>query len=193
MKCLGIAASPRAKGNTTTLLKEALSGAKAAGAKIELVDLRKLNYSGCIACGGCHEKGFCVVQDDLQNVYTRILEADRIIIAAPIYFMDINAQAKALIDRGQCFWAKKVLLKQPIITDSDSRSPRKGFFISTCGSKVPSAFQCAEKVVKHYFDFIEAEYLKGYFYHDVDAAEDIHTKPEALAEIYRAGYKLISS
>ena len=47
------------------------------------------------ACGGCEKEGNCVIQDDMQLLYPKITEADRIIIASPIYFYGVTAQTKA--------------------------------------------------------------------------------------------------
>ena len=121
VKVLGISASPRLKGNSDLLLRQALAGADAAGAGTEYIRLRDLNIAPCIECNSCYKSGACVVEDDYQMLSSKMLEADRLIFATPIFFMTVCAQAKALIDRCQCLWAHKYVLKKPLITTGRDR------------------------------------------------------------------------
>ncbi len=99
-KTLGIAGSPRRGGNTEMLLDRFLAGAESAGAAVEKVVAARLKIAGCVACDGCWEDGHCVVQDDFQAVYEKLVAADVIVLAAPLYFWSLPAQLKALIDRA---------------------------------------------------------------------------------------------
>ncbi len=192
VKCLGIACSPRTKGNTTALLEKALDGAREAGAETELLALGRFKFAPCIACNGCFTEGQCVVPDDMQVIYQKLLEADRIIIAAPIFSMGLCAQAKAVVDRGQRFWATKHILKRPVIDQNSLLAARRGIFISCAGSDLPDVFSGAERVVRYYFKMLEVEYLGSYLYRQVDEVGAIHRRPEALQEIFQAGKDLAS-
>lgn len=192
IKCLGIAGSPRKGGNTEILLNEALTGAAEAGAETEIISLRHFRYAGCIGCDGCFKEGKCVVQDDMQQIYPKLLAADRIILAAPIFSMGMNAQAKAMIDRTQRFWSTKYVLHRNVITDTADRPPRKGFYISVAGSNLPGVFDGAERVARYFFKMIEAEYLGSYMYTQVDEKGAILTHPEALREVRAAGRALVT-
>ena len=99
VKILGISCSPRASGNTVVLMEEALAGAREEGAEVELFSLAGKDIRPCDACGACHSKGRCHIEDDMQAVYDRMAEADGIIFGTPIYFYGMTAQLKALIDR----------------------------------------------------------------------------------------------
>ncbi|MFP4194538.1 MAG: flavodoxin family protein [Desulfosalsimonas sp.] len=99
MKILGIACSPRKEGNTELLMREALAAAESKGAETELILAADKNISPCDACGACIEEGICVVDDDMQEVYKKLEEADGIIFGTPVYFLNVSAQAKAVIDR----------------------------------------------------------------------------------------------
>jgi multimeric flavodoxin WrbA len=99
MKILGISGSPRKKGNTITLLEEALRGAAENGADTELFSVSGKDIRGCDSCYYCIMKGECHIQDDMQPLYEKIIEADGIVFGAPIYIYGITAQAKAIMDR----------------------------------------------------------------------------------------------
>lgn len=99
MKILGISCSPRKKGNTVILLEETLRGAAEHGADIELFSVSGKNIRGCDSCYACFQKGECHIQDDMQPLYTKLIEADGIVFGSPIYIYGITAQAKAIMDR----------------------------------------------------------------------------------------------
>lgn len=79
-KIIAINGSPRTKWNTAALLQNALDGSASAGAEVEMIDLYKLDFKGCISCFGCKRKGAkvetCIVKDALQPVLQRLREAD---------------------------------------------------------------------------------------------------------------------
>jgi len=103
MKILGIVCSPRKGGNTEILVEEALQAARKAGAETELVLVADKNISPCDACGACSEDGICKTDDDMQPIYQQLESADGIIFGTPVYFINVSAQAKAVIDRTYAF------------------------------------------------------------------------------------------
>jgi multimeric flavodoxin WrbA len=109
MKVLGIVCSPRLHGNTEILVKAALVKAREEGAEIELATLAQKNISPCDACASCLKTGKCHIKDDMQDIYSKLLEADGIIFGSPVYYWSVSAQAKALIDRTWLFRVKRNL------------------------------------------------------------------------------------
>ncbi len=99
MKILALSFSPREKGNTELLLEEALSGAAREGAETELYRIGGKNIQPCDGCASCWQAGRCHIDDDMQEVGNKMLEADGIIFGSPVYFYNITAQGKAVIDR----------------------------------------------------------------------------------------------
>jgi multimeric flavodoxin WrbA len=93
--------SPRKNGNSTILGQQIADGAKAGGAKVDVVNLSKMDIRPCMACDKCHagDEQLCVMKDDMQKLYKKIIEADAIIFASPIYFFTMSAQMKLLMDR----------------------------------------------------------------------------------------------
>jgi multimeric flavodoxin WrbA len=104
MKIIALNGSPRKKWNTATLLQKALEGAVSQGAITELIHLYDLNYKGCISCFACKtlggkSYGKCVVQDDLASIFSRIEQADAILMGSPIYWGDISGEMKSFLER----------------------------------------------------------------------------------------------
>jgi multimeric flavodoxin WrbA len=103
MRILAICCSPRKGGNTEILLKEALGAAKKAGAETEFFTVVNKTIGPCLACNSCRKEGICAQQDDMQPLYDKMLAADGIIFGTPIYFYNMTAQSKAVMDRTVAF------------------------------------------------------------------------------------------
>ena len=93
--------SPRKRANSSILADQVTAGASAAGAAVEGFDLHSLTIHPCDACDFCHGAGDagCVINDDMQMLYPKLRAADGIVIASPIYWFTLSAQAKLCIDR----------------------------------------------------------------------------------------------
>lgn len=96
---LVISSSPRKNGNSDILCDEFIRGAKASGNIAEKIFLRdkKINY--CTGCGVCNSTSKCVQQDDMAEILEKMINADVIVLATPVYFYTMDAQLKTLIDR----------------------------------------------------------------------------------------------
>lgn len=99
MKVLGVACSPRKHSNTEILINEALAGAREAGAETEHISLVGKEIKPCDDCDGCIKTGECVIEDDMQALYSKLLDADGIIFGTPVYFWSMAGLAKNFIDR----------------------------------------------------------------------------------------------
>ena len=99
-KILVFSASPRRGGNSDRLCDRFIAGAKAAGHSVEKVFLRDRQINYCTGCGICSEQGKpCPQHDDMPDLLQRMIDADVIVLATPVYFYTMNAQMKTLIDR----------------------------------------------------------------------------------------------
>ncbi len=96
MKVLGIMGSPRIKGNTDLLLDEALKGAQSQGAEVEKITVANLKIAPCREIYACLKDGNCAIRDDMDGIYLKILAADAVIIASPIFFYTVSAQLMPL-------------------------------------------------------------------------------------------------
>ena len=109
MKILGIVGSPRKNGNTEILVKEALSSAHDYGADIDIINVSEKNITPCDGCESCDVTGKCHIEDDMQDIYMKLLQSDGIIFGSPVYYWSVTSQIKALIDRTYLFRRKKQL------------------------------------------------------------------------------------
>jgi len=189
VKVLGIFGSPRRGGNTETLLDEALKGAEKEGAEVERLHITDFTITPCKECHGCDQSGECVILDDMQKIYPKLLEAGIIILASPIFFYGITAWAKALVDRSQALWSRKYLLKDPSL--GKEGKTRKGFFISVGATKGQRVFEGAILTAKYFFDVLNAEYSGELVFRGIDAKDDILKHPEVLQQAFETGRRLV--
>lgn len=103
MRILGIVGSPREGGNTEILVREALEAAHKANAETGLILVAHKNIAPCDGCEACRESGICKIRDDMQMVYEQLELADGVIFGSPVYFWNVSAQAKAIMDRTYAF------------------------------------------------------------------------------------------
>jgi multimeric flavodoxin WrbA len=190
MKVLGLFGSPRKGGNTELLLEEALRGAEEEGAEVERVYLARFAVSPCRACHGCDRSGQCVIQDDMQALYPKILGAEIIFLASPIYFYSITAWSKMVIDRIQALWTRKYLALDPSLGKEAKK--RKGFFISVGATRGQKLFEGAILTVRYFFDAFNADYAGDLLFREVDGKGDILKIPDALPRAREAGRRLVA-
>lgn len=98
-KVLIISSSPRKGGNSDILCDQFAQGARAAGQQVEKVRLAELRLGFCRGCGACYESHRCVQKDDMAPLLDKMLEADVIVLASPVYFYSLCAQMKMMLDR----------------------------------------------------------------------------------------------
>ena len=191
VKVLGISASPRIKGNSDLLLCEALAGAESAGAQVEYIRLCDLNIAPCIECNSCYKTGQCSIEDDYQMLSKKMLDADRLIFATPVFFMTVCSQAKMLIDRCQCLWAHKYILNKPLITSG--RSDRRAMVIAVGGSKSKKMFESIRLTMESFFDVLDINYAVNLFINKINDPGEIEKHPSAMNEARRLGRELVSA
>jgi multimeric flavodoxin WrbA len=190
MKVLGIYTSPRKRGNSDVLLDQTLKGAEDAGAEVQRVYCRKLKMSGCIECGGCEKTGECVVKDDMQSVYPLLDEADAIVLSAPIFFYSLPAQGKALIDRTQARWAKRMLTKTR--EERKSFDSGKGYLVAVGATKGKNLFMALELIVQYFYDALDMSFEGGLNVRGVDSRGDINNHSETLNDAYELGKSIVA-
>ncbi|MCX5998073.1 MAG: flavodoxin family protein [Chloroflexi bacterium] len=184
-RVLGIMGSPRLGGNTDLLLDQALEGARSQGTEVEKVLVDRLAISPCHEYYGCARDGNCVIRDDMDSIYPKLLEADAVLVASPIFFYGLTAQTKTLIDRSQALWARKYLL---------GRSPpdggRKGAFIGIGATKGQELFTGSILTVKHFFAAIGVKYADELLVRGIDKEGQIRDRPARLKEAFEMGSRL---
>lgn len=101
MKIIAFNGSARLNGNTSILIETVLNETAKEGIESEVINLCQKKVRGCTACGKCYENQDlkCVINDDLNLCFAKMLEADAILLGSPTYFTDVTTEMKALIDR----------------------------------------------------------------------------------------------
>lgn len=188
MKVIAFNGSPREGGNTEILLNEALKSVRESGHVIKLFRLNEMNIKPCQDCGGCEKTGECIIDDDMNEIYAAIREADRIVLASPIFFFGLSAQAKAMIDRCQAFWCEKYLLKRPIPSGPYGR---KGLLLLVGGMRREEGVRCSEATATAFFRTVSIPEHRTLSFLGVDAKGAVIEHPTALGDAYRAGKELI--
>lgn len=176
--------SPRKNGNSNTLAEQLEKGAVKAGAQVESLMLHHMDIRPCDACDVCQETGVCIVKDDMQEVYPLLEKADAIVIAGPVYWFTINAQAKLCIDRWYALF--------------DEDDPAEGVFkdkqigiILTYGDTdlYNSGGINAIHTFESMFRYIGAE-IAGMVHGSVHEIGDAAKQPELMQSAFQLGQKL---
>jgi hypothetical protein len=171
MKVLGIMGSPRIKSNTDLLLDEALKGAQSQGAEIEKLIVDRLDIAPCIEDYGCSDDGNCTIRDDMDGIYPKLLGADVVIVASPMFFYGVTSQIKALIDRCQALWARRYVLKQNLPNGKN-------------------LFEGSILTLKYFFDAVGVKYVDELLIRGVDKRGEIKEHPTALSDAFELGRRL---
>jgi multimeric flavodoxin WrbA len=183
---LGISGSPRIGGNTDMLLDRALEGARDADAQVEKIVLNKLKMVPCQECEETKDDGTCQVQDDFQALYGKIKKADAVILAAPIFFGSLSAQTKIMVDRYQCHWKYRYILKK-----AKGEKERPGIFISVEASTRNDFQDNAKSIVKNFFATVGLSYKEELMCQGVDEKGAVQGHPEYLDKAFALGKKLL--
>jgi len=190
VKAIVFHGSPRIEGNTDILLSEAARAIREKGHDIRVFKLNYMNIKPCQDCGGCEKTGTCIINDDMSEIYDALREADRMILASPIFFFGLSAQSKAMIDRCQSFWCEKYLLRKTI---PEGPFGRKGLLLLVGGMKKEVGIQCAEATAKAFFRTVSVPVHSTVGFLGVDAKGAILEHPTALRDAYEAGKALVAS
>jgi len=190
MLLLALYGSPRQGGNTDILLDEFLKGvlSTAPNTQIQKIFIRDLKITPCQEYNACLKTGNCIIQDEMNTLYEQLSKADAVVLSAPVFFYNVPAQVKIIIDRCQALWARKYILK---ITNPKSQIPRKGFFISAGGTKGENLFTGTILTVKYFFKAINVDYTGELVYNTIDIKGAIRKHPTALKDAFAAGKKLV--
>jgi len=114
MKVVGIVGSPRLGGNTETLTRIALEEVQKEGLETELISLAGKKIEPCDGCRKCLATGKCHIEDDFESIFTKMVEADGIILASPVYYGAATPQIASLITRFYGYSREKKPLENKV-------------------------------------------------------------------------------
>ena len=110
-KVIVISTSLRAGSNSDMLAEKFAEGAKASGNDVEKISLRGKEIKFCVGCLSCQKTGACVFKDDVPAIMEKVLNADVVCWATPIYYYEMSGQMKTLIDRMNAMYPKDYRLR----------------------------------------------------------------------------------
>lgn len=171
-----ISSTPRKNGNSQILSEAFAKGANESGNKVELISLRENKINYCLACYGCRNTGKCVQNDGMNEILDKIIAADVLVFATPIYMYDVCGQLKTFIDR--------IFPKYEEIKDKDL------YYIATCAENNNKAIESSILTIEGFLECVENVTLKNVIYgiglHETGEA----TNSKFYSETYELGKKV---
>ena len=171
-KVLVIAGSPRKGGNSDILCDEFIRGARESGNTAEKIYVQSLKIGPCRACYGCRGKGECVQQDDMAGLLEKMIAADILVLATPVYFYSMDGQMKTLIDR--------TLPRYMEISNKDI------YFIATAAAG-KRAMERTIDGLRGFADCLPGAKVRGVIYGDSVYLKGEVTDTNAMKEAFQAG------
>ncbi|HTP03056.1 MAG TPA: flavodoxin family protein [Anaerolineales bacterium] len=181
-KLLILKGSPREAGNSAVLADRVSAGAADAGWETESVSLQSMDIRACDGCDLCRDTGeYCVIDDDMQGLYPKLIEAGALLLASPIYWFTYSAQLKLCIDRWYGLWSLEhdVFRGKPVgivLTYADTDLYTSG------GINAIHTFESM-------FRFLNAP-IVGMVYGSVSAQGDAAKHPDLLKAAYDLGRRI---
>lgn len=146
-----LSGSQRKNGNSDILCNEFMRGAQESGNKVEKIFLREKKIGYCTACYYCRDNGGkCAIKDDMAEILDKMIDADVIVMASPVYFYSIDAQLKTVIDRTVARWTK---IKN-----------KEFYYIATAAESSKEAVECTIECMRGFADCLEGSKEKGIIY-----------------------------
>ncbi|MGD9224756.1 MAG: NAD(P)H-dependent oxidoreductase [Desulfobacteraceae bacterium] len=188
MLALGLQGSPRKKGNSDLLLAAVMQALESRGAQTQTIQVTRQKIEPCKELTVCEQKGLCPIDDDMGGrIYGLLRQADIIVTASPVFFYNVSAQLKALIDRCQALWARKYLLK---LNDPGHRT-RRGYLLVVGASKGKQLFDGFHLTAKYFYDAVAARYAGSLTYRGIEGRGDILEQPNLESDVERIASEMV--
>lgn len=169
-----LSGSPRKGGNSDLLCDEFMRGAREAGHRVKKIRVAEKKIDYCSGCYYCEKSGgVCAKKDDMADILQKIIDADVLVLASPVYFYSIDAQLKALIDRTVARWTEV--------------KNKEFYYIATSADRAKSSQERTIECFRGYAACVEGAREKGVIY-----ATGVYQKGEiknspALKRAYNMG------
>jgi multimeric flavodoxin WrbA len=190
-RIVAVYGSPRRNGNTSTLLKQAVAGAREAGAQVEEIVLRDLKLSACLEIYSCKTEGECRIRDDYQRVRDTVLSGAGLMLASPIFYYTVSAHTKAFMERFHSVWVKQHWIEKDAPALPAAR--RKGLFIAAGATRGRKLFDGTLLSIRYFFDTLDMDLWKALLYRGLEFEQDAQSRPDYLAEAFSTGKELAES
>lgn len=187
MLALGLQGSPRKKGNSELLLNAFMQELGHLGIETHTVDVCRRHIEPCKELTVCEKRGVCPIEDDMgKEIFGLLRRADIVVAASPIFFYNVTAQLKALIDRCQTLWARKYMLK----LKDPGHDVRRGFVLSVGATAGKQLFDGVNLTAKYFFDGISAEFAGSLTYRRIESRGQIQDHPTMKTDVAEAAREL---
>lgn len=178
--------SPRKRGNTDSLLDEFLRGVREGGGEAEKILIGELDLQPCVELLECEKTGRCPIEDEAESVFQKLLSAEKIVIASPIFFYGLPAQLKALIDRAQSLWSRRRL------ADGQAEvSPKEAFTLLLGATRGEKLFDGALLTLKYFLQTMNCRITGKLLFREIENKGDILKHPSACDEAFSAGRNFV--
>lgn len=176
-KVLILSGSPRKGGNSDLLCDEFMRGAQESGNEVEKIRVAEKNVAPCKGCYYCKRSGGqCVSKDDMGEILQKMIDADVLVLASPVYFYSVDAQLKAVIDRTVARWLEV--------------KNKEFYYIATCADTEKESCDTTFACFRGYADCVEGAKEMGVIYGTgVYERGEIRNTP-AFAQAYEMGKKV---
>jgi arsenate reductase len=189
MLILGLQGSPRKKGNSNFLLTTFMAAAEKFGARTHVIDVTRKKVIPCKEYTVCEKKGYCPIEDDVRDeIYPLLREAELVVVATPIFFYNMSAQLKAVVDRCQTFWARKYKLK----LKDPGADMRRGFLLAVGATRGKNLFEGLNLTTQYFFDAIGAKFEDSLTYRGIEGPKDMARHPGVIEDVERAAERLLT-
>jgi multimeric flavodoxin WrbA len=190
---VAVLGSPRRRGNSDTLAMEFLRGAESRGMKYSLIVPTDLGLSPCDGRNRCFKDGRCAINDGMDPVYDRVLEAPYLLVATPVYFMGPPGSLKAFIDRFQAVWARSAILGEFDPDDPSRRSGHRMFAILVGATEEDmNMYRPTRSILKAFANVIGFTYTGDLIAGGLDRPGDAAGRTDVLKRAFEAGQQFVS-
>ncbi len=177
---LGLAASPRRRGNSEALLDAFLEGAEDSGACSQKLVVSALRVAPCLGCHRCRSTGECIQEDEYQTARDAVMRADVVALATPAYFWSLPAQMKAFVDRHQSLWAHRDVAAGRLPCARNGRGEQRGVLLAVAGDPDPR-LQGLRQTVDSFFSVYSMKVWEAAFFSGLLDVDDVRSHPGMLA------------
>lgn len=172
-----LSGSPRKGGNSDLLCDAFMRGAQEAGNDVEKIRVAEKKIGYCSACYYCRDHdGICAKKDDMAKLLQKMIDADVLVLASPVYFYSIDAQLKTVIDRTVARWTE--------VKDKEF------YYIVTCADGEKEAAERTVECFRGYADCVEGAVERGVIYGTGVYQKGEISQNRALDEAYQMGCRI---
>lgn len=175
-KVLILSGSPRKGGNSDILCDEFMKGAEESGNTVEKIRVAEKKIGYCRGCYACKRTGICAIKDDMAEILQKMIDADVIVLASPVYFYSIDAQLKAVIDRTVARWLEV--------------KNKEFYYIMTAADGEKESLETTLACFRGYADCVEGAKEIGVIYGTGVYEKGEVKATKAMKEAYEIGLKL---